>query len=344
MKKKTMGILAVGAGVIALVLLAVFLLPKQAVPLASFSPLGIVALGDEAKTETAAAKVLKDAFFDTDKKAPEIRFAAVKLGKTADYPSYYDNAFAVSNKDKLVLDTTSLYYNVTTAGSKDLTRIIEPYFLNLLEMRRLSLEKNKPFWTLLSAQRMKGSDIQTATTLSFQAFASLGTGASAIAWQGFYGDAYSPVDEDGDITQTYFWLQDVNRRYKVLSKKMKDMTLQTVYFGYSTSKELPQLSENSTVLSAITYDNKAHGTRSVPLMISEWKDKDGALYLFILNLSTGETVRPQFRFRSNMGIDKEKLFSVSQASGTEVPILDVTNIQITAGSAELIKVLAPIAS
>lgn len=311
-----------------------------------------VALFDSAKEHTGANTKLTECGFDLSILNPPTLFlnkwADPSVFGQDDYQTYFNTVFAQEPPTTLFLDTRDVYYNVKEVTQQEIDTMVYPYFDNLLTMRKFAADKGLPFRTLMSAKRLKIGQMQTATSLTFQAFASLGVGASGISWAGYFGDMYAPLDGDDDETSIWYELQDTNRRYQILAQKMNGLTVNRTYFVNLPDARFPQLSNYSTYLQKVDYIAQEvpktgatpipQAVRDIPLMITECSGADGSLWMYVLNLSTSYSTKPSFVFISGIGLSASNMFEVSQSTGALNREQKPTDLSITAGSARLYKV------
>lgn len=128
------------------------------------------------------------------------------------------------------------YDNYQVQYSNDLkdSARAKSYYLNLMMIRRMAQEYNVPFWNTVSSNQIRPiTPIPSMANLLFQAYSTLAAGGKGICWYTYYsgGYGYAPYSEQQKCkTQTWYYLQEVNRQLKVLGPIMNSLSLTGVYF------------------------------------------------------------------------------------------------------------------
>ncbi len=200
------------------------------------------------------------------------------------------------------------------------------YYTNLLTVRDIALRYKVPFWNIVSSNRIRPwTTIPSPANMFFQAYTTLAAGGNGVTWFTYYSRVYgyAPIDEKLDCkTPTWYYLQEVNRQVKILGPIMNRLNSTGVYF---TS---PAPVESLPVL-----PSKLIGTvdSNTPLMIGEFKSRDGSDYVMVVNLS----LKKSGRFTLHPKISINNMEIVSCVDGQLYPIND--SIQVVAGQGALIK-------
>ena len=121
------------------------------------------------------------------------------------------------------------YDNYMVEYSRDLqdAKKAALYFTNLLEVRRVAQKHGLPFWNVVCCNRIRPhTTVPSPANLALQAYTSLAAGARGITWFKYYqgGYAYAPIDNSGRATETWHYLQLVNRQIKTLGPIMNRLT------------------------------------------------------------------------------------------------------------------------
>jgi len=108
------------------------------------------------------------------------------------------------------------------------------YLTNLLEVRRVAEKHGLPFWTVPCCNQIRPTTVvPSPANLALQAYASLAAGARGLTWfkyqQGGYH--YAPVDNAGRKTETWHYLQLVNRQVRTLGPILNRLRSTGVYFS-----------------------------------------------------------------------------------------------------------------
>jgi hypothetical protein len=203
------------------------------------------------------------------------------------------------------------------------------YFHNLLSIRNTALHYGLPFWNIVSANQIRPwTTIPSPANLSFQAYTSLAAGARGVTWYTYYarGYGYAPVGMDGERTQTWYYLREVNRQLGVLGPVMNRMETTGVYFSQPAPVgELPGLPGKLVT----------ELTGPVPLMLGEFRGHDGTDYVMVVNLSLERSARVEISLR-----DPDRKFRViSSADGRALEPDPEKDLWLVAGQGLLLKIL-----
>ena len=139
------------------------------------------------------------------------------------------------------------------------------------------------------------------------------------------GYAYAAVDESDALTETWYYLKEVNRQLRVLGPVMKGLISTGVYF---TS---PALTAGLPELPGKVVKNIGCGS---PLMIGEFKDRGNNDYVMIVNLSLANSVKCELKTEYEFSVYRG--YSSVDARITEIPAKN--GIWLTAGEGKLLKI------
>ena len=160
------------------------------------------------------------------------------------------------------------------------------YFDNLMEVRRVALKYDLPFWNFCASCNWGPLTIPSPANLSLQAYTSLAAGARGISWYRYYDGHASnaPIDhaDNNNRSLTWYWLQDVNHQIVTLAPTMLKLTSTGVYF---TS---PAPGHDSSRVSGSLIRN-IHA--DAPMMIGEFKHENGGDYVMVVNVSLEKSAR-----------------------------------------------------
>ncbi len=182
------------------------------------------------------------------------------------------------------------YDNYMVQGSDDLQGPkAAAYYNDLLEVRRVSRKYGLPFWNIVSCnQIVKEYTVPSPASLAFQAYTTLAAGGRGVTWYKYYSDgyAYAPVDANGNMTETWQYLQVVNRQVRTLGPIMGGLKSTGVYFTSPPAvKSLPLLP--GRVVKQVRSQASLHGVTATqpPIMVGEFADGSGNDYVMLVNLS-----------------------------------------------------------
>jgi hypothetical protein len=201
------------------------------------------------------------------------------------------------------------------------------YYNNLLEVRRIALKYDLPFWNIVgSNQILPGTPPPSPASLLFTAYTSLAAGAQGLTWYTYYsaGYKYAAVDKDGSRTATWSYLKMVNEQVKILGPFMRPLKSTGVYFTSPPPvKLLP-------VLPGELVEEVTSGT---PVMVGEFSGPAGQRWVMLVNLSLERSTQLKFKPRGNYA----GMRSVSPVDGSLSPLEADHSLWLTPGQGVLIK-------
>lgn len=166
--------------------------------------------------------------------------------------------------------------------------IASDYYTNLLEVRRVAMEHDLPFWNIVSSNQITpAASVPSPANLLLQTYTTLASGATGLTWYTYYspGYAHAPVDTQGHRTVTWSYLKMVNDQIKVLGPLLCPLKSTGVYFtNPQPAPSLPKL-PGAWVKSV---------NCPTPLMIGEFVGPRDERYAMVVNLSLTDSA--QFKF------------------------------------------------
>ncbi len=202
------------------------------------------------------------------------------------------------------------------------------YFRNLLEVRRVALERNLEFWHIVSSNQIRPfTTIPSPANLLLQAYTTLAFGSTGLTWYTYYarGYGYAPVNKHGNRTLTWSYLKMVNEQIKTLGPTMNKLRSTGVFFTE------PPIVEGLPVLPGRLIEKLDSQS---PALVGEFSHEDGTDYFMLVNLS----------------LERSSLFSVktpgefptmevvSVADGSLLPFPSEQGIWLPAGQGVLVKI------
>ena len=202
------------------------------------------------------------------------------------------------------------------------------YFTNLVEVRRIALKYNLPFWNIVSSNQIRPqTTIPSPANLALQAYTTLAAGAGGIIWYTYHGQAYgyNPLDKEESRTVVWRYLQEVNRQLSILGPLIKQLKSTGVYFTQPAPSTLLPVLPGNWVEKVESED---------PMMIGEFESTQGVKYVMVVNLNLKKSVR----YKLYTIIPNEKIWVIEL--GEKGKFIE-TNISdsywLTAGMGVLIK-------
>lgn len=204
------------------------------------------------------------------------------------------------------------------------------YFRNLLEVRRVALERNLEFWHIVSSNQIRPfTTIPSPANLLMQAYTTLAFGARGLTWYTYYarGYGYAPVDKEGRRTLTWNYLKMVNDQVQVLGPLMNRLQTTGVFFTSPPLVEGLPLMPGSLV-QEVTSDS--------PCMIGEFIHEDGTPYFMIVNLS----LQRSSCFAIQPVGEPVRMEMVSAVDGSVLPYPQEKGLWLSAGQGMLLRILS----
>jgi ribosomal protein L7/L12 len=204
---------------------------------------------------------------------------------TASYTEYLER-FVKEVKPQVIS-----YDNYMVQYSDDLQeeRTTAIYYADLLEIRRVGQKYGLPFWNIVSCNQIrKEVTIPSPANLAFQAYTTLAAGGRGVSWYQYYqgGYAYAPIGGDGNKTETWQYLQVVNRQVRTLGPIMNRLWSTGVFFSSPPPvKSLPLLP--GRIIKQVESKASPRGITKAqpPVMVGEFTDEQGRDFVMVVNLS-----------------------------------------------------------
>ncbi len=211
------------------------------------------------------------------------------------------------------------------------------YFRDLLEVRRVALEHGVPFWnTVCSNQIRPFTTIPSPANVLLRAYTTLAAGARGLAWYRYHqgGYDYAPVDNAGNRTDTWFYVQMVNRQVKVLGPIMNRLTSTGVFFTSPAPDERMPLLPGKLVESVESRASiKGYSDAKPPIMVGEFRGEDGLDYVMLVNLSLEKSANITLRTRKEYAAREV----ISAVDGSSKPFNDTNGQWLVPGQGMLIR-------
>jgi hypothetical protein len=214
---------------------------------------------------------------------------------TATYAEYLERFVAEVRPQFLCYD------NYMVAFSDDLQDAAKGalYFTDLLEVRRVAHKHGLPFWNVACCNQIRpATTVPSPANLALQAYTTLAAGARGLTWfryppGGIY--AYGPVDSSGRKTETWRYLQLVNRQVRTLGPALNRLRSTGVYFtAPAPDKSLPLLPGRIVTGVRATSSPRGLGATTLPVMVGEFAGEDGVDYVMLVNLSLERSANVRF--------------------------------------------------
>ena len=210
------------------------------------------------------------------------------------------------------------------------------YFRDLVEVRRVAEKHGLPFWNTICSNRIRpDSAVPSPANLLLQANTSLAAGAAGICWYTYYSHGYenAPIDSRGNRSDTWAYLQLVNRQVKVLGPIVKELKTTGVYFSDpAPASDLPKLPGRVIKSVATRTSLKGYSDDRPPVMVGEFEG-GGSDYVLFVNLSLRKSAN--LLVTTNREYAKKEVVSNQDASFS--PLDEKTGHWLVPGQCVLVK-------
>ena len=162
------------------------------------------------------------------------------------------------------------------------------YYNDLLEVRRVALKHDLPFWNIVSANQLRlDMPPPSPANMAFQAYTTLAAGGRGVSWYTYFGSTtaqraydYAPVDHENRRTATWGYLRMINHQIRTLGPMMNKLVSTGVYFTSPPPVEGLPLLPGKIVESVDS---------QLPIMVGEFTGPDSTEYAMVVNLSVERT-------------------------------------------------------
>ena len=244
---------------------------------------------------------------------------------TANYSEYLERYVSEVKPQFISYDN----YQVQFSGDFKDAKIGGNYYVNLLEVRRVALKHDLPFWNIVSSNEIRPpTPVPSPANMLLQAYTTLAAGGRGLTWYTYYvgGYHYAPIDKTGHRTITWAYLKMVNDQVKVLGPMMNRMKNTGVYFSSpAPAASLPALP--GRLVQAIG------SAPSAPAMIGEFSGPSGENYVMVVNLSLERSAK--FTIKTTASAQAMRYFS--PIDGSLAPAGDDGSLWLAAGQGTLIQ-------
>lgn len=238
--------------------------------------------------------------------------------EAGNYQEYLDTFVKTVHPSLLCYDQYSLMEDGTVNNT---------YWDSLEAIRAAALKNSIPFWNVVQAVGHMHFREPSAADLRFQAFTTLAYGGTGIVY--FNYQAYpignyrgAPVDQFGNETQAWQWMQNTNHQILALAPTMMQLKSDDVYhFG-----EIPPTCHGPLPQSLI------QGLAG-NIVVGDFTGKDGSRYVLLVNKDLQKSIQCWPKFRA--GVTSVEKFSDYQA-GKIIP-LDYEERFLAPGQGMLLK-------
>jgi hypothetical protein len=245
---------------------------------------------------------------------------------TATYTEYLEKFVSEVHPQFLSYDN----YRIEFSLDQKNPAIAASYYHNLLEVRRVAMEHDLPFWNIVSSnQILPTSAPPSPDNLLLQAYTTLAAGANGITWYTYLstgnpGYANCPITPTGDRSAVWSYLKMVNGQAAVIGRLIRPLKSVGVYF----TPPVPAAGLAALPgrwINAITCD--------APLMVGEFIGPAGEKYAIVVNLNLRDSVKLTITPRGS----GDGMQMASPVDGSFAEISSDHSLWLTAGQGALLK-------
>jgi hypothetical protein len=198
------------------------------------------------------------------------------------YEDYLEKFVATCHPTQLSYDHYALMDDGSIRGG---------YWQNLDQMRAAAKKYKLPFWNIVLANSHFNYAEPSPAGLRFQAYSSLAYGARGLAYFTYFAPQTgnyrgAPIDQFGNPTPTWSWLQNVNLQVQKLAPTLLELSSDEVYHFGSMPAGCHGPSTNSLVTNI-----------GGDFAVGDFTHQDGSRYVMVVNKSLTKSIPcwPQFR-------------------------------------------------
>jgi hypothetical protein len=204
-----------------------------------------------------------------------------QLGASS-YEEYLEKFIATCHPKQLSYD----HYGLMDDGS-----LREGYWRNLEQMRVVAKKYNIPFWNIVLSVAHFNYREPTAADLRFEVYSSLASGARGLAYFTYFAPQVgnyrgAPIDQFGNPTPAWSWLQNVNLQIQKLAPTLLDLTSDDVYHFGSVPNGCHAATTNSLV-----------SNTGPDFAVGDFTHRDGSRYVMLVNKNVSKSVVGSVEFR-----------------------------------------------
>jgi hypothetical protein len=252
---------------------------------------------------------------------------------TATYTEYLERFVREVKPQLLSYDNYMVEYSDDLADAKKAA----VYFADLLEVRRVSLKYGLPFWNVVSCNQIRPlTTIPSPGNMALQAYTTLAAGGRGISWYKYHQDAYhyAPIDNSGQKTLTWRYLQAINHQVRTLGPAMNRLRSTGVYFTPpALGPSFPVLPGSVVKRVQSKASRRGLSAAEPPLLVGEFIGEDRADYAMIVNLSLQRS--------ANIQLETVKTYKTKQVFSAETgrasPLDETSGLWLPAGHGVLIR-------
>jgi hypothetical protein len=232
-----------------------------------------------------------------------------RLG-TSDYDSYVRMLVKTIGQPFLSYDNYSLVNG----------EMLDPFYINLEIVRRLSLETKTPFWNCILANAHFNYMEPSDATFNLQVYSTMAYGGRGIQYFTYFAPKIgnyrlAAVDQFGNRTATWDMLRRINNQIHALAPVLIGLRSTGVYHYPDVPEQAHPLSESKLIESVEMTQRYVRPPVAGRFLIGEFEDSQSRPYFMLVN----KDLKNSFQFRVHLRDSGRKLIRISPYSGQEEP-------------------------
>jgi hypothetical protein len=237
------------------------------------------------------------------------RVSPAVLG-TSDYDSYVRMLVKTIRQPFLSYDNYSLVNG----------EMLDPFYINLEIVRRLSLELKTPFWNCILANAHFNYMEPSDATFNLQVYSTMAYGGRGIQYFTYFAPTIgnyrlAAVDQFGNRTATWDMLRRINNQIHALAPILVRLRSTGVYHYPDVPDQAQNLGSSKLIDSVEMTQRYVRPPVAGRFLIGEFEDDLHRPYFLIVN----KNLRSSFQFHIHLRQTDRKLIRISPYSGQEEP-------------------------
>jgi len=229
---------------------------------------------------------------------------------TTDYDSYVRMLVKTIGQPFLSYDNYSLVNG----------EMLDPFYINLEIVRRLSLELKTPFWNCILANAHFNYMEPSDATFNLQAYSTMAYGGRGIQYFTYFAPTIgnyrlAAVDQFGNRTATWDMLSRINNQIHALAPVLIRLHSTGVYHYPDVPDQAQSLASSKLIDSVEMTQRYVRPPVAGRFLIGEFEDDQHRPYFLIVN----KDLRSSFQFHIHLRHPEAKLIRISPYSGQEEP-------------------------
>ena len=238
------------------------------------------------------------------------RVSPAVLG-TSDYDSYVRMLVKTIGQPFLSYDNYSLVNG----------EMLDPFYINLEIIRRLSLETKTPFWNCILANAHFNYMEPSDATFNLQVYSTMAYGGRGIQYFTYFAPQIgnyrlAAVDQFGNRTTTWEMIRRINNQIHALAPTLIRLRSTGVYHYPDVPEQAQPLAVNKLIDRVEMTQRYVRPPVAGRFLIGEFEDDQRRPYVLLVN----KDLKNSFQFRVHLRQTDRKLIRISPYSGKRSPL------------------------